>query len=101
MIVSPTYRPMTFAAVAIALAAILSSCGITRTETDYYTITHHDTTSEAIRPNTPGSSEDNGVVFPSTRVTDVHRDLLQHDSTYDRKYPNFLRAGGLEFASFI
>jgi hypothetical protein len=100
MIVRNTYR-FSQCLLTVVLAALLSSCLTTRKDTDYYTITDHDTTTQAVRPVAPGSIDDNGVVFPSTRVTDIHRDILQHDSTYDRKYPNFLRAGGLEFAGFI
>jgi hypothetical protein len=104
MIARNTYRLLRgsrIGAAVIVLAALLSSCVTTRKDTDYYTITDRDTTTQAVRPVAPGSIDDNGVVFPSTRVTDIHRDILQHDSTYDRKYPNFLRAGGLEFAGLI
>ena len=79
----------------------LSSCAITRTETDYYTITNRDTTFHETVHNVPGSSGDNGVVFPSSRVTKSNRVTLSHDSTYDRRYPNFLRAGGIEVAGLI
>ncbi len=74
---------------------------ITRTETDYYTITDRDTTVHETVRNVPGSSEDNGVVFPSSRETYIDRHTLSHDSTHDRNYPNFLRAGGIEFAGLI
>jgi hypothetical protein len=81
---------------------VLSSCGaITRTETDYYTITDRDTTFHETVRNAPGSSSDNGVVFPSSRTTQSNRVTLSHDSTYDRHYPNFLRAGGIETAGLI
>ncbi len=74
---------------------------ITRTETDYYTITDRDTTSRQIVHNAPGASQDNGVVFPSSREIHLDRNTLSHDSTHDRPYPNFLRAGGLETAGLI
>ncbi len=74
---------------------------ITRTETDYYTITDRDTSVREVVRNTPGSSQDNGVVFPSSRETQIYRNTLSHDSTHDRPYPNFLRAGGLETAGLL
>src|ERR1017187_10373977 len=43
---------------------------VTRTETDYYTITDRDSISHEIVRNAPGASQDNGVVFPSSR--DIH-----------------------------
>src|SRR5687767_11992737 len=59
-------------AMTLLMALSLSSCipmTVTRTETDYYTITVRDSTiTEQVR-NVPGSSTDNGVVFPSSRVT--------------------------------
>ncbi|HWF44712.1 MAG TPA: hypothetical protein VG537_08720 [Candidatus Kapabacteria bacterium] len=84
-----------------SLSMLLSGCAITRTETDYYTITDRDTTFHETVRNVPGSTGDNGVVFPSSKVTEADRTTLSHDSTYDRKYPNFLRAGGIETAGFI
>jgi hypothetical protein len=74
---------------------------ITRTETDYYTITDRDSTSHEIVRNAPGASQDNGVVFPSSREIHTVRNTLSHDSTHDRNYPNFLRAGGLETAGLL
>jgi len=74
---------------------------VTRTETDYYTITDRDTVSHEIVRNAPGEAQDNGVVFPSSRETHSHRNTLSHDSTHDRNYPNFLRAGGLETAGLL
>ena len=74
---------------------------ITRTETDYYTITDRDTTYRETVRNVPGSSADNGVVFPSSREVNSDRTTLSHDSTYDRNYPNFLRAGGIEVAGLM
>ncbi len=80
---------------------MLSGCGITRTETDYWTITDRDTTSRAIERLDTGMAGNNGILFPSARTTDIDRHTIQHDSTYDRKYPNFLRAGGIETAGLI
>ena len=51
--------------------------------------------------NAPGTTQDNGVVFPSSREIHFDRNTLSHDSTHDRNYPNFLRAGGLETAGLI
>lgn len=80
---------------------VLSSCAITRTETDYYTITVRDTTyREAVR-NVPGSSEDNGVVYPSSRTTFITNVTTTYDSLHERRYPNFMRAGGIEFAGLM
>jgi hypothetical protein len=74
---------------------------VTRTETDHYTITTRDTTiNEQIR-NNPGSSEDNGVVFPSSKTRRIYRETMSYDSSHDRSYPAFLRFGGLEFASTL
>ncbi|MDP4200914.1 MAG: hypothetical protein Q8922_11685 [Bacteroidota bacterium] len=87
---------------ALACASLLfSACAITRTETDYWTITDRDTTSHIIERLDTGAFGNNGVIFPSARTTDINRHTVQHDSTYDRKYPNFLRAGGLETAGLI
>ncbi len=74
---------------------------VTRTETDYYTITDRDTVSREVVRNSPGSVGDNGVVFPSSRETHTLHNTLSHDSTHDRNYPNFLRAGGLENAGLL
>ncbi len=96
---------MTF--LGFALSSVLTGCfshvsnPITRTETDYYTITDRDTTFHVTSRNVPGTSADNGVVFPSSREIYLDRNTLSHDSTYDRIYPNFLRAGGIEFAGLI
>ncbi len=86
---------------ALLFGVLISSCAITRTETDYYTIVVRDTTyREGVR-NVPGSPDDNGVVFPSSRETDIRHYTMTYDSTYDRKYPNFMRLGGLELAGFV
>jgi hypothetical protein len=92
----------------ITVCALLASCSsqypggpLTRTETDYYTITIRDSTSRETVSNVPGSRTDNGVVFPSSRTTNIERHTLSFDSTHDRNYPNFLRAGGIETAGLI
>jgi hypothetical protein len=78
---------------------MLSSCIITRTEYDAYTITVRDTLVKERVQNVPGT--DNGVVFPTSRTTRYYRETLSYDSTYERYYPAFLRYGGLEFAGLI
>lgn len=85
----------------LLFATALSSCAITRTETDYYTIVIRDTTYRENVHNVPGSADDNGVVFPSSRETNIRHYTMTYDSTYDRKYPNFMRLGGIELAGFI
>lgn len=83
----------------LGVAVLFGSCAVTRTETDYYTITDRDTTvAERVR-NVPG--QENGVIYPSSKVTELHRDFITHDSTYDRTYPAFLRLGGVEFAGLM
>jgi hypothetical protein len=90
-----------FALMMLSFGALISSCAITRTETDYYTIVIRDTTyREGVR-NVPGSPDDNGVVFPSSRETNIRHYTMTYDSTYDRKYPNFMRLGGLELAGYF
>lgn len=85
----------------LSLLAVIAGCGITRTETDYYTITIRDTTYREDIRNVPGSSDDHGVVYPSSKTTQISRHTLTYDSTFDRRYPNFLRIGGLEFAGLV
>jgi hypothetical protein len=74
---------------------------VTRTETDHYTITIRDTTVNDQIKNVPGSSDDNGVVFPSSKTRNIYRATTSYDSSHDRTYPAFLRFGGLEFASTL
>lgn len=85
----------------VMLGCAVASCAITRTETDLYTITLRDTTYRETVRNVPGSSEDNGVVFPSSRVTQISRNTMTRDSTHERTYPNFMRIGGVEFAGLM
>lgn len=89
------------------LAILMTGCTgtlpytVTRTETDHYTITTRDTTIREQIKNVPGSADDNGVVFPSSKTRRIYRETMSYDSSYDRKYPSFLRFGGLEFASTL
>jgi hypothetical protein len=96
-------RPIkTILSIAIAgasVASMLSGCAVTKTETDYYTITDRDSTIREQVRNVPG--EENGVVYPSSKVTEIERDFMTHDSSYDRRYPAFLRLGGIEFAGLV
>jgi len=101
-----SYSRMT--SITILGCLFLASCSsqypggpLTRTETDYYTITIRDSTMRETVSNVPGSRADNGVVFPSSRETNIERHTLSFDSTHDRIYPNFLRAGGIETAGLI
>lgn len=80
---------------------VLSSCAITRKETDYWTVTDRDVTKGEVNPLDTGATGNNGVIFPSKRTKDIDRYTVQHDSTYDREYPNFLRGGGIETAGLI
>ncbi|MDB5034167.1 MAG: hypothetical protein JWQ98_1408 [Chlorobi bacterium] len=82
----------------------LSGCfgmfGITRTESDLYTITKRDTTIRQDVRNAPGD-RDNGTIYPSPRTVEISRTYVQLDSTVNRYYPDFLRFGVLETAGFI
>ncbi|MBS1904664.1 MAG: hypothetical protein JSS75_13235 [Bacteroidetes bacterium] len=82
----------------LLLGTVLAGC-VTRTELDSYTITVRDTSYRARVRNVPG--DDNGVIFPSSRLTSVHNGTISYDSTYERKYPDFLRYGLFEFGGFI
>jgi hypothetical protein len=79
----------------------LSSCALTRTETEFYTITKRDTVYREQVVNAPGHELDNGVVFPSSRVTRIEHQTTTYDSTHERRYPNFMRFGGVEFAGLM
>ncbi len=82
-------------------AIALSGCfSITRIESDLYTITERDTTIREDAKNVPGE-RDNGTIYPSPRTIEIDRRYVQRDSVVNRFYPNFLRAGGIEAASFI
>lgn len=84
--------------VALLLSLVLGGC-VTRTELDTYTITVRDTTYRMRVRNIPG--DENGVVFPSSRLTSVHNGTISYDSTYERKYPDFMRYGLMEFGGMI
>ncbi len=85
----------------IIIGQLVTGCAITRTETDYYTKTTRDSTYQEQVQNVPGSTDDNGAVFPSSRTTIVRRQSMSHDSSYDRRYPSFLRMGGIELAGLM
>ncbi|MBK7986215.1 MAG: hypothetical protein IPK11_04700 [Ignavibacteria bacterium] len=80
---------------------LLSSCTtvlkkqLTRTEEDRFTITVNDTTVEKIINNPPGP-RDNGIIFPSPTTKVITHTKTQYDSTSERYYPNFIRAGLFE-----
>ncbi|MES2766728.1 MAG: hypothetical protein V4642_12710 [Bacteroidota bacterium] len=80
-------------------AAVLGGCSvlpsITRTEQDVYTITQRDTTVNQQVRNAPGD-RDNGIIYPSSRTTEINHDVTQHDSIVTREYPNFIRLGLFE-----
>ncbi|MFN4817789.1 MAG: hypothetical protein ACK5JK_00995 [Ignavibacteria bacterium] len=68
---------------------------ITRTEKDIYTRTLRDTAViDAVR-NAPGQ-RDNGIVYPTSRIVEMRRDVMQVDSSTTREYPNFIRIGLIE-----
>ncbi len=95
--------PILFIFVSIVL---LSGCytavhkQLTRTEEDRFTITVHDTTVEKQINNTPGI-RDNGIVFPSPTTKVITHTKTQYDSTTERYYPNFIRAGLFESVGLI
>ncbi len=85
----------------IAVALVFGGCAtLTRTETETYTIVMRDTTMIKEANNAPGQRE-NGVVYPSTRMDTIEHPVTEYDSTHDRYYPNFLRAGVFEAAGLF
>ena len=73
---------------------------ITRTEKDIYTRTLRDTSViDAVR-NAPGQ-RDNGIVYPTSRIVEMRRDVMQVDSTTTREYPNFIRFGLFESIGIV
>lgn len=73
---------------------------ITRTEKDVYTRTLRDTAIiDAVR-NAPGQ-RDNGIVYPTSRIVEMRRDVMQVDSSTTRDYPNFIRIGLLETIGIV
>lgn len=98
------------------IALLMSSCStikLTRIEEDTYTVTQRDTTivtnvayppgsREKLEPTIQGSNpNNNGAIFPSTRVTQIQRDKDQIDSVVTREYPNFIRYGLFESAGLL
>ena len=73
---------------------------ITRIEKDIYTRTLRDTAIiDAVR-NAPGQ-RDNGIVYPTSRIVEMRRDVMQVDSTTTREYPNFIRIGLFESIGIV
>ncbi|MCL5992301.1 MAG: hypothetical protein M1419_09415, partial [Bacteroidetes bacterium] len=71
-----------------------------RTETDIYTISELDTTTQYLDKNAPGN-RDNGIIYSSSRTVESHREMIQRDSTVTREYPNFIRLGLFESIGLI
>src|SRR2546421_132025 len=88
------------AAFLLILLTFITGC-VTRYEYDNYTITVRDSIIRENVLNAPGTGEENGTVYPSSRTTRLTRESLSYDSTYERHYPDFLRYGGIEFAGLI
>jgi len=84
----------------IFFVVLITSCSITRTERDVYTITLRDTTKLEEQKNAPGA-RDNGVIYPSSRVFDSQRTITQRDSVVERYYPDFIRLGVFESVGFF
>ncbi len=74
--------------------------GITRQETDIYTLSNRDTTTLFFMQNAPGN-RDNGIIYPSSRAFKSERYLMQKDSIVDRFYPNFIRLGAFESVGLL
>lgn len=106
----------TLLSVVTVATLLLSSCStvkLTRTEQDTYTITQRDTTivtnvayppgyRQELEPKLDGKNlNNNGSIFPSTRVTQIQRDKDQQDSIVTREYPNFIRFGLFESAGLL
>lgn len=72
----------------------------TRMETDIYTISELDTTTQYLDKNAPGN-RDNGIIYSSSRTVESERTLIQRDSTVIREYPNFIRLGLFEGIGLI
>ena len=99
-IIFSTYRFHTLL-LSLCILMLFSSCTsvikkqLTRTEEDRFTITVNDTTVEKIIHNPPGP-RDNGIIFPSPTTKVITHTKTQYDSTAERYYPNFIRAGLFE-----
>jgi hypothetical protein len=100
----------------VVLTLFVSSCStikLTRIEEDTYTVTQRDTTIVTNVAHPPGTRQNlepqivgrnpnnNGAIFPSTRVTQIQRDKDQQDSVVTREYPNFIRYGLFESAGLL
>ncbi len=93
----------------IWVASMLTGCALekeirkplTRTETDFYTLTERDTTVHDRVQNVPGASSESTLVATTSRSQSRKSYTTTWDSTADRQYPNFLRAGGLEVAGLL
>lgn len=100
----------------VVVTLFVSSCStikLTRIEEDTYTITQRDTTIVTNVAHPPGTRQNlepqivgrnpnnNGAIFPSTRVTQIQRDKDQIDSVVTREYPNFIRYGLFESAGLL
>ncbi len=83
----------------LACGVALTGC-MTRTEFEYYTLAVRDTTVVDAARNAPGERE-NGVIYPSSREQDIHREYVTEDSLHKREYPAFLRLGAFEFAGLF
>lgn len=84
----------------VVMSAMLTSCGLFRYEEDIYTKTQRDTTYSLHVKNAPGN-RDNGVIYPSSKVMSEQRYISQSDSSVERKYPDFIRAGVFESVGLL
>lgn len=50
--------------------------------------------------NAPGQ-RDNGIVYPTSRIVEMRRDISQIDSTTVREYPNFIRLALFESVGLL
>jgi hypothetical protein len=87
--------------VIVTTLIILSSCTtITREETDTFTITELDTTTNFYVPRSD-IEIDGGIIHPSTRTIESNRTMVQRDSIIKRYYPDFIRLGLFESIGII
>ena len=102
LLITIMYLQRTSLALILLSGIILSGCFTlkTRTEKDTFTITKEDTTRNSRVQNQPGT-RDNGVIFPSARVTQIERTFTQYDSVETRDYPAFIRLGVFESVGLI
>lgn len=92
-----------------AFALLLGGCAttidmlqipLTRIERDTYTLLYRDTVWHTQYHNLPGQPH-GGVLFPSSRQTELHYTVTVRDSVVERHYPNFIRAGLFESVGLI